>query len=105
METQVLTNAGILDLGGEGELILEIEFTDQHGEHKEAFYRLPDIINEQDIVNALILHPDGQDSTLMLEFNQLPTFRIDLHARCMELLEVRLPEAVGGEDITHLIVV
>lgn len=102
METQILIEAGILDLGGTGNLILEVEYLDERGKHKETIYRLPNSVNEQDIISATVLHSTDANSIMFLEFNQHPVFQIELVGHCKKLVEVRLPEAVGGNNITHL---
>lgn len=101
-----LLNAGIIDLGGEGDLLLEIEYNNDKGEFKEAVYHLPESCNNQDIKDAGLLHVSIKNNErvtiLTLNFNQHDTFTIPLPDRCRELVEVRLPEAVGGDDITAL---
>ena len=98
---QELLNAGIIDLGGTGSLLLEIEYNNDKREFKEAVYRLPETCNDQDIVTATICHLQTH-SVVVLHFNQHDAFNIPLPDRCSELVEVRLPEAVGGENITAL---
>ena len=98
---QELLDAGIIDLGGTGDLLLEIEYNNGQDEFKEAVYRLPETCNEQDIIRAVICHLKTH-SIVILEFNQHETFNIQLPDRCMELVEVRLPEAIGGDNITEL---
>lgn len=98
---QELLNAGIIDLGGVGTLLLEIEYTNNKGEFKEAIYRLPKSCNKQDIVTATIYHLKTH-SVIILHFNQHNAFNITLPDRCSKLIEIRLPEAVGGDNITTL---
>jgi hypothetical protein len=97
---QTLIEAGIQDLGGEGDLLLEIEYNSD-GQFKEAFYRLPEECNHRDIEQANILHCD-KHTTLGLTFSQMQAFTIHLTDRCDELVEVRLPGAAGGANITHI---
>jgi len=97
----VFEAAGIVDLGGEGSLLLEIEYNNTKMEFKEAVFHLPATCNEQDIINANMLHVKNV-TILTLEFNQHDTFTIPLPDKCHELVEIRLPEAVGGDNITHL---
>ena len=97
---QELLDAGIIDLGGDGELLLEIEYI-SNGEFKEATYRLPESCNKQDVVTATIGHFE-EHSVIVIQFNQHPTFNISLPDHCTELVEVRLPEAVGGDNITDM---
>lgn len=98
---QSLIEAGIDDLGGTGELLLEIEYNSPQG-FKEAFYRLPVECNQQDIVRATLLHL-ATHTTLTLEFNSISPFVIDLKERCKNLVEVRLENTIGGRPkITHL---
>lgn len=96
-----LLKAGIIDLGGIGGLLLEIEYNNEQGEFKEAVYRLPKSCNEQDIVTATICHLKTH-SVVVVQFNQHDAFNISLPDRCAELIEVRLPEAIGGDNITKL---
>jgi len=98
---QKLLDAGIIDLGGEGSLLLEMEYNNDKEEFKEAVFRLPESCNEQDITNASIVHLETH-SMIALHFNQHETFNITLPDRCSKLIEVRLPEAVGGDNITEL---
>ena len=98
---QELLNAGIIDLGGTGDLLLEVEYNNKKGEFKEAIYRLPESCNEQDIISARIVHVEAH-SLLSIHFNQHDPFVITFPDRCSELVEVRLPEAVGGDNITAL---
>lgn len=98
---QELFDEGVADLGGVGSLLLEIEYTTAQEEFKEAVYRLPTTCNDQDIVQANMIHADGK-SVLVIQFNQHDPFTIYLQDRCKELVEVRLPEAVGGDNITPL---
>lgn len=97
---QKLLDAGVIDLGGVGSLLLEIEYNNE-GVFKEAVFRLPESCNEQDIINADVLHLETH-SVISLHFNQHKAFNITLPDRCTELVEVRLPEAVGGDNITEL---
>lgn len=97
---QNMINAGIVDLGGSGTLLLEIEYNSDE-QFKEAIYRLPESCNEQDIVTAAICHLETH-SVIVLHFNQHDAFHIPLPDVCSELVEVRLPEAVGGDNITGL---
>lgn len=105
---QELLDAGIVDLGGTGDLLLEIEYNNDKGEFKEAVYHLPKSCNKQDIVDAGMFHfpavseDDKRVTVLTLNFNQHDPFVITLPDRCSELVEVRLPEAVGGDNITAL---
>ena len=103
---QELLDAGITDLGGEGDLLLEIEYNNDKGEFKEAVYHLPESCNKQDIVDAGLLHVNNEGNEqvtfLTLNFNQHDTFTIPLPDKCRDLVEVRLPEAVGGDNITAL---
>lgn len=96
---QDLLKAGIIDLGGTGTLLLEIEYNNDQSEFKEAVYRLPTNCNQQDIVTATIYHLKTH-SVVVLHFNQHDAFHIHLPDRCSELVEVRLPD--GGENITNL---
>ena len=106
INTLVFEAAGIVDLGGEGSLLLEIEYNNTNEEFKEAVFHLPATCNEQDIINANMLHVkngSNEDVTILtLEFNQHDIFTIPLPDKCHELVEIRLPEAVGGDNITHL---
>lgn len=96
---QKLLDAGIIDLGGNGDLLLEIEYNNDQNEFKEAVYRLPESCNEHDIVTADIVHLE-MHSVMSICFNQHDPFSIPLPDRCSELVEVRLP--VGGDNITAL---
>ncbi len=98
---QALSEAGITDLGGTGDLLLEIEYNNDAGEFKEAVFRLPESCNKQDIVTATICHLETH-SVIVLNFNQHSPFNIYLPDRCEDLVEVRLPEAAGGDVITKL---
>ena len=97
---QELLDAGIIDLGGTGDLLLEIEYI-SNGEFKEAVYHLPLSCNKQDIVTATICHLETH-SVIAIQFNQHAAFNICLPDRCSKLIEIRLPEAVGGDNITDL---
>jgi len=101
INVQELLKAGIIDLGGNGSLFLEIEYNNSKKEFKEAIYRLPNSCNNQDIITANIFHLKTH-STIVINFNQNEPFTIILPDRCSELVEVRLPEAIGGENITAL---
>lgn len=98
---QELLDAGIIDLGGEGDLLLEIEYNNTKNEFKEAIYHLPESCNKQDITGASWLNV-GDISVFTLEFNRHDTVLISLPDKCKGLIEMRLPEAVGGDNITHL---
>ncbi len=98
---QELLDAGIIDLGGTEDLLLEIEYNNAQNEFKEAVYRLPESCNKQDIVTANVVHLETH-SVVSLCFNQHDPISITLPDRCSELIEVRLPEAVGGDNITAL---
>ncbi len=95
----MLEKAGIIDLGGTGHLFLEIEYNNEKSEFKEAFFRLPDECHEHDIVSAQLTHI-ADHGVLSIEFSQIGAFDIKLPDRCSKLIAVRLPEAIGGEDIT-----
>lgn len=97
-----LIEAGITDLGGTGELALEIEYNNGQGEYKEAFFRLPQSCDTHDLIRSIMSH-NITTSTLVLEFSQHPQFNINFPDRCEELVAVRLPGAIGGDDITRLI--
>lgn len=96
-----LLDAGIIDLGGIGSLFLEIEYNNDKGRFKEAVFRLPESCNKQDIIKANICHLKAH-SWIILQFNQHDALQIPLPDRCSELVEVRLPEAAGGDNITDL---
>lgn len=96
---QELLDAGIIDLGGTGERFLEIEYVNSLRESKEAFYRIPDSCLLQDIISGNIVHLH-KHSTLVIRFNQHEPFYIQLPDVCEQLVEVRLPDAVGGDTIT-----
>ncbi len=87
-----LTEAGVLDLGGEGSYIIEIEYRNEKGEFKEAFYR---ITEDYDVEEALMVHTDTH-TILSLAFPE-ETHNIVLPDRCEELIAVR---SVEGNDIT-----
>jgi hypothetical protein len=93
-----LIEAGILDLGGVGKAALEIEYN-SGDKFREAFYRLPTICQGRKVSAALLSH-----DTLSIRFADLPAFHIPLPDTCDGLIEVRLPVAFGGENITELIV-
>ncbi len=98
---QKLLDAGIIDLGGAGDLLLEIEYNNDRDEFRECVYRLPESCNKQDIVTATLCHL-GKHSVITVQFNQHDAFNISLPDRCASLVEVRLPEAAGGDNITDL---
>ena len=100
---QELLKAGIIDLGGTGTLLLEIEYNNDQGEFKEAVYRLPTTCTQQDIETATICNLETH-SVIVLHFIQHDAFNICLPDRCSELVEVRLPETIGGENITNLFI-
>jgi len=98
---QALVEAGIVDLGGTGDLLLEIEYNSKAGQFKEAFYRLPEECDDRDIVQAMVLHTE-KHTTIVVEFSGIDPFHIPLQDLCSELIEVRVPGAAGGSNITHI---
>jgi len=92
---QTLIDAGILDLGGNGDIVLEIEYKNNEGKFREAFYRLPTGYDNVD--TALMIH-DLTHTDIVLVFPE--QVKIALPDRCEELIAVRLPGAIGGDDIT-----
>lgn len=113
-----LTDAGIIDLGGVGTLLLEIEYNNDKGEFQEAVFRLPKPCNKQDIVNAYVFQMGGLHlysgkevfSVILLHFQPKPedqvseeydAFTIYLPDICVELVEVRLLGA-DEENITDM---
>ena len=104
---QEILDTGVIDFGGGGKLLLEIEYNNDKGEFKEAIYSLPETCNQQDIVEARLYHLKGKDcnceyTVMVLHFNKHDAFNIYFPDRCRELVEVRLPEAIGGDNITSL---
>lgn len=98
---QELLDAGVTDLGGIGSLLLEIEYNNHQGEFKEAIYHLPKSCNKQDLMTTTICHLKTH-TVIVMQFNRHDVFNISLPGYCSELVEVRLPEAMGGDNITAL---
>ena len=99
--TQDMIDAGIIDLGGSGELQIEIEYKNTKNEFKECIFRIPQICLLHDIPSAGILHMNDH-TILQLTVTDVTTFNIYLPDRCQKLIEVRLLDAVGGDDITEM---
>lgn len=96
-----LLNAGIVDLGGVGDYLLEIEYIDVNDKHIEGFYRCS--LDDPDILRGKVLHTVGYSAGYQtLSFEQTYLREIWL-PNCKRILEVRMPPAMGGEDITKFI--
>ncbi len=98
--TEEMIDAGIIDLGGSGELLLEIEYQNTRDEFKECVFRLPKSCLNYDIASGGILQIAGR-TVLQLTITDVSTFNIYLPDKCLDLIEVRLPGAAGGDNITE----
>ncbi len=109
---QALIDAGIIDLGGNGSVILEIEFINGNDEYKEAFYRLPQEvlgvkITGREITQAFVRHSPSNCSfpsncsLIVLRFgtgnDRSNLCHISLRDVSKNLIAVRLDK----QDVTH----
>jgi hypothetical protein len=99
MTKEILSQYGILDLGGKGELQIELEYIDKFGMFQEGIFS----IDKKDIKNFQIYNDTVNDAVYMILGNPevgLPTvLTTHFPTGCSSILEMRKPEVKPDHPI------